>query len=196
MKVAICVGHSRRINGRLEGGAVSVGGVNEWHWNAPVADKLQELLAARGVDSAVFNHYAGTGYTTAIMWLAGQIKRQKCDLAIELHFNSAGESAEGHEWPFWGGSASGRRLALSLEEAFSKGYPDAKKRGVKPRIKPRLSAERAENRGWQFTYYTHCPAVICEPFFGSNPQEWARMKDDKERYASVLCDGITAYLRT
>ena len=42
--VAICVGHSRHINGKRDGGAVSVGGVSEWTFNLDLAQEIDRIL--------------------------------------------------------------------------------------------------------------------------------------------------------
>jgi len=41
---------------------------------------------------------------------------------------------------------------------------------------------------------THCPAVICEPFFGSNPGDWQTAKDKKTNIARAIAEGILEYL--
>jgi N-acetylmuramoyl-L-alanine amidase len=45
-------------------------------------------------------------------------------------------------------------------------------------------------RGGQFLRGTHCPAVICEPFFGSNQAEWTYFAGHQQELAQVIADGI------
>mgnify|MGYP000005519953 CR=1 FL=1 len=89
-KVAICVGDK---------GASSVGGVDEWTYNKKVADLLQNHLRHQGVQSVVFDDYPSESYSRAMDWLGQSVAKAKCDIAIELHFNSySSTKAGGYEY--------------------------------------------------------------------------------------------------
>ncbi len=159
--IAICIGHSRMISGRYDGGAYSPFlQSNERDFNLEVASKMQAELKKRDLKSKIYSHYFGKGYGAAMRDIADQIEEDKATLAIELHFNSASPSARGHEWLYWEPSKSGKKLAESFEDAFSAVFPAIPSRGIKP-------IGRAD-RGGAFLRNTHCPAIITEPFFGSN----------------------------
>jgi len=159
--IAICIGHSRMINGRYDGGAYSPHlQTNERDFNLHVATIMQAELKKRDIRSKVYSHYFGKGYGSAMQDIAAQIKEDKATVAIELHFNSATPSARGHEWLYWETSKNGKRLAESFEDAFSAIFPAIPSRGVK--------ALGKTARGGLFLKNTHCPAMITEPFFGSN----------------------------
>jgi N-acetylmuramoyl-L-alanine amidase len=49
-------------------------------------------------------------------------------------------------------------------------------------------------RGGEFLKLTHCPAVIAEPFFGSNPQEWQTASSSVSAIAEAMATGIIDYL--
>lgn len=184
--IAICVGHSRQIKGKTEGGAVSVGGVSEHSYNYDLAQIIRSELSKMVIASFIVSEYKGAGYTAAQKWLSGYIKGLGATLALELHFNSAAPSAEGHEWLHWATSKNGQKLATAISVEFSEEFPDRKKRGVKP--------IGSADRGGEFLKLTHCPAVICEPFFGSNQNEWRFAEANQSKIGLVIAKGIRDYL--
>jgi len=185
--IAICVGHSRFIGAKRDGGAVSAGGVSEWVYNRDLAFTIERILRERGIIGFVCDKYEGSGYTDSMRWVASHIKGKQATLAIELHFNAATGTAKGHEWLHWGTSKGSKLLADSLREAYSKAFPSAVSRGSK--------AKGSGERGGEFLKLTHCPAVICEPFFGDNPQEWEFASTHQTSIAEAICDGIEDYLK-
>jgi len=172
--IALCVGHSRR-NDR---GAVSAGNVTEWVFNRDVANLTRDDLAAAGVEALVYSVYPRSSYGAAIRWLATELRKDGVDAAVELHFNSAHPSAHGYEYLHWATSTGGKALASALHSAHKAAMPQQKDR----------------DRGSYFLRKTHCPAVIAEPFFGSNPQEWATWGDAQERLAQIYAAGIRSWL--
>jgi len=186
MKVAICVGHSRRILGRLDGGAVSVTGMSEHSFNSEIAGLLKDRLKGFGISSEIFDSYGGNGYTAAMRNIAEQVRRYGADIALELHFNSSDDpQSNGFEYLCHGKSAKGRKLADALLAAHIAAYPKMKSRGVKG-LSP-------DDRGYLFVNLTHCPAVLCEPFFGSNQVEWFAYKLEPKKLAGVYADAIYKY---
>lgn len=185
MKVAICVGHSRRILGRLDGGAVSVDGTSEHEFNSEIAGLLADKLRAYGIKSNIFDSYGGSGYTTAMRDAAEQVRRYNADLAVELHFNAADGRASGFEYLCHHKSAKGHKLADLCLAEHKQAYPLLKSRGVKT-LAP-------DDRGYLFVNYTHCPAVLCEPFFGDNIREWRVYKSDMKKLADTYAAAIYKY---
>lgn len=166
--IAICIGHSRKIGDRYDGGAYSEHlKINERDFNLKVASELQKLLADKRIGSKIYSDYKGSGYGTAIFNVANQIRMARATFAIELHFNSASTEANGHEWLYWHSSLIGRRIAEKFHDAFVKEFPSIKSRGIK--------AIQKQDRGGKFLELTHCPAVILEPFFGSNLQDCSKI---------------------
>lgn len=179
--IAICVGHSRK----GDSGAVSVGKVTEWTYNRAVAYHLGRALDARGIPCKVWARYEGNSYFGAMEWLALELRKAKATAAIELHFNSATSDAKGHEWLFWHNSSRGQGLARAFKSRMEEEVPGYPSRGVKPIF-------TTSDRGGLFLAKTHCPAVICEPFFGSNKTEWrhwdSRVEELAEIYANAIAD--------
>ncbi|RYD26970.1 MAG: hypothetical protein EOP87_21905, partial [Verrucomicrobiaceae bacterium] len=64
--IALCVGHSRRINGHPEGGAVSHDGkTNEWNHNLPLAILIRARLKQHGIRATIISEYQGGSYDSA-----------------------------------------------------------------------------------------------------------------------------------
>ena len=181
LNVAICVGHSRK----GDTGAVSCGGTNEWTYNKKVAEHLKSDLQEYGISSFVVDNYGGTygSYTSAMNWLIKYLKDQKASIAIELHFNASSNSkAEGMEMLYWNTSRIGLSLAEYLLRGCQKYFPLTASRGAKKRD--------TGSRGATFLRGTHCPAVITEPFFGTNEHDWITFADHEHVLSQALARGI------
>lgn len=187
-RIALCIGHSRRINDRLDGGAVSIAGVMEWTYNRALADMIGAHLTRNRLQWFIVDAYQGRGYGAAMAWLANHLAERTADVAIELHFNAATPSARGHEWLHWHSSKAGRSLAESLDYEMRMQFPP----GIMPARgpKPRSGA----HRGSEFLRRTHCPAVIAEPFFASNEEDWKLATTQKDKIAIAIANGIAEHL--
>lgn len=185
-QIAICIGHSRLgYDGKRDGGAVSCAPeLQEWDYNRHLACLIAERLHdAHGITVTIVGTYEGTGYRGAMRWLAARLESLGVKLAVELHFNSAeSPQARGHEWLHWHASPAGRGLAAELHNHFSLAMTGIPARGVK--------AVGHGQRGAEFLRLTHCPAVICEPFFGSSSEDW----DYARTNPGVLADAMAAGL--
>ena len=183
--IAICVGHSRKIGDRYDGGAYSEHlKTNERDFNLKVATALQKKLIEKKISSGIYSDYKGNGYGTAMFNVANQIRMARATFAIELHFNSADSDANGHEWLYWHSSLIGRRCAERFRDEFEKLFPKMKSRGIK--------AIQKNDRGGKFLELTHCPAIILEPFFGSSAADCARI--DIERLTEAYSNAIALCL--
>ena len=173
--VAICVGHSR-IGDK---GAVGLSGTQEWHYNKKVAEYLRLELKKRYINSVVFSGYQGKGYGSAMAWIATQLNMFNVDFAVELHFNSSDNpKANGYEFLYWGKSKGGLKIAKLFQQVFNKKYPNNTDRGVK--------GLTLGDRGALFTRLTSMPAVILEPFFGSNQSDWNFFGKSQEGIESLV----------
>lgn len=181
--VAICVGHSRS----GDNGAVSTDGVSEWVYNNKVANHLKLSLQAQGISCFVLNKYEGGSYGSAMSWLVRELKSRKATVAIELHFNAATPKAHGYEYLHFSTSSKSKLLADELLKAHTSARKYQTSRGVKPKKKGA--------RGSGFLSRTHCPAVIVEPFFGSNVAEWKNWKNSQKDLAAIYHKGIVNYIK-
>jgi N-acetylmuramoyl-L-alanine amidase len=182
--VAICVGHSRT----GDNGAASVDGLSEWRFNDPLADMIVAELVVLGVPSFKLNSYEGKSYGGAMRWVAANLEQKHASLAIELHFNAANGGARGHEWLYWKSSKRSSRLATCLLARYQAAFPEIPMRGIKPKT--------TGDRGAEFLKLTHCPSVICEPFFGDNKEDWQTAISRKPDIARAIAAGIHDYLTT
>jgi len=181
LNVAICVGHSRQ----GDTGAVSCGGINEWTYNKKVAEYLKSDLQEYGISSFIVDQYGGTygSYVSSMNWLTKHLKEQKASVAIELHFNAAAnQDANGMEMLHWHTSRIGLSLAEYVLQGCKKYFPLARNRGVKGIGKG--------SRGATFLRTTHCPAIITEPFFGSNWQDWIMFADQEATLSQAIALGV------
>lgn len=179
--IAICVGHARP----SDSGAISVGGLSERFVNTRLARQVLSKLEDKGIACEVIDVYQGSTYGAAMRWLGRKLKTLQATAAVELHFNSGVPTANGHEWLHWHDSVGGRYLAQALNRSMTAALPDHKARG--------LVVVDAKGRGAEFLRCTPCPAVIAEPFFGTNAQEWAWVVNHQHELAQVLADGIAAW---
>lgn len=184
--IAICIGHSRKIYGRPEGGAVMVTGENEWTFNRGIGAEVVKFLADMRIPSLLIDDYQGTGYTAAQRWLAEHLRSIGAKASIELHFNSADtKEANGHEWLYWHASSEGNRLAGELDSEMCMAVPEIRHRGILARTKA--------HRGAEFLRGTPCPAVIAEMFFGSNAHDCAVATLKKSKIARAISQGIAEW---
>lgn len=181
--IAICVGHSRM--GDM--GALSVTGVSEWHFNADLAKRVKRRLQELGHDAMVISKIPRPTYGGAMEWLREQLAIAGAVCAVELHFNSSDDpSAHGHEWLHWHASGRGRSLAKALQNRMLDKVPGTKSRGLVP-VEP-------AGRGAGFLRLTPCPAVVAEPYFGSNRKEWTFFDSEREILAEVIALGISDWM--
>lgn len=163
MKIAISAGHYPQSPGAVFGALTEHAAAFDW------VALLEPALQAYGAD--VF--MVPTGVLTAKV---GGINAERCDLALELHFNSdPSHAGRGAETLYMPGSVEGQRLALSVQgHVASVIKPD---RGVKEgwyrMDKPGHADFPGDVDGDEvvdaFLRLTHCPAVIVEPCFIHEP---------------------------
>jgi len=115
-------------------------------------------------------------------WIATQLNVFKVDFAVELHFNSADSPlANGYEFLYWHKSKRSKQICELFRGVFTKKYPSHNDRGIKGLTQ--------ESRGALFTRLTSMPAVILEPFFGSNKREWEYFSESR----GAMMDLVNAY---
>ena len=186
-KVALAIGHSRTINGHLDGGAETWDGhSNEWRFNCDLAGRIQGKLAVLGVEAPIFNHYQGDGYGQAMQWMADQIDVAGCIAGIEMHFNSAEALAHGHEVLFCSGSVRGEAFAKFLEASLSAHF-NTPARGAHPLT--------SEDRGYAAVQKPRAVMIISEPFFGSSQEDWEAMAARIDELADAFVEAIMNYLK-
>lgn len=180
MRIAISSGHNANT------GAQAHDGTDEWTHNEVLRKLLVTELERRGhtVKSLLRDRKAGYGW--AMKKLGAEMKAFRADACLELHFNSAGPTAHGFEMLHYKGSRWGETLASCLATSFGEIFSGQ----IRARHDTGLLARTRYNRGSAYLRYTPCPAVIYEPGFASNPNEWALLKESLHAQAIALADGF------
>jgi len=102
------------------------------------------------------------------------INRNNCELAVEIHFNSAGGKGAGCETLYYPGSEKGRACANIIHKAFTpyftpnRGVKEGWYRMDRPGVKDYPGDVDGDEKPHYFLRKTSCPAVIVEPEFIHN----------------------------
>ncbi|MEO5713004.1 MAG: N-acetylmuramoyl-L-alanine amidase, partial [Luteolibacter sp.] len=185
-RIALCLGHARS----GDEGVDSIDMTSEEEYNFKIIGRVGAALTARGYNVKEVTQYEGLGYTAAMKWLASYLLGNQVTAAVEFHFNASAGQARGHEVLHWNESKRGVTLAAALLAAFDQAFPEHPSRGLKPHA--------SGDRGALFLSLTHCPAVIMEPFFGDNAEEWALFSSEagEERLVNAYVAGIAEWVES
>lgn len=169
-KVLIVVGHT---NGADKGAHSETLKSTEFAYNKKVAELIN--------NADIYVHKQ-QNYANRIKDLNAFLKGKNYKLVIELHFNSfSSSSANGYEILCYAGSNKGEYYAKELVKMLEAEYPAHKKRGANGI----LFIKKRSERGGSFLMGINQPAILVEPFFGSNEKE-AIVFSDIKRYACML----------
>jgi N-acetylmuramoyl-L-alanine amidase len=172
-KVAVIVGHNKRSQG-----AQSIEPINrsEFDFNSELAAIMKSKASEFNVTVEVFFREHQGSYTKEIKKVYSEVDNWEADYSTELHFNSAVFTVAGSEVLTSGTKNSVKFANLTQAEQVKllnrskvnmngNGKTD---RGVKVRKKG--------SRGYQSLISGKAPAIIVEPFFGSNRADTALIK--------------------
>lgn len=177
MKLAIVVGHTA-----VSGGAVRVtDNVREWDWNRHLAKLIE---AHDPLNVKTFLRVSGGGYTREVKRVYAEVDAWGATASIELHFNSVGTpSAHGTE-TLSSGTPQSWKLAAAVNTAMVKAL-GFRNRGL-------IKRERNE-RGGLSLWLGSAPAILIEPYFGSNPKECAIADRRKDELAEAIYTAARDY---
>ena len=179
--VAIVVGH----HPAAKGAALTVGDnqIKEYDFWEPFAHALHRSLHWPNNLSSVVVYRPNKRPDTELMQ---RVNDTGARCAIELHFNGfSAPRAQGSEMLYWHTSDKGRLLADLLQQHTvpALGVHDRGLKGVE------------RGRGAAFLRGTRMPAVICEPAFGTNPDDaWKLLTKQMqlvEAYAGAIADFLS-----
>lgn len=158
MKTAIVVGH----NARAQGAVRVTDGRTEFDWNSELAEMIRDH-DKRNI--RIFYRTPGGGYSAEIDRVYAEVDKWGANVSIELHFNGALSPEATGCLMLSSGSLKSMRLAAALGKRCSAllGNPD---RGIKKVTR--------HDRGGRSLWQGKAPAVLTEPYFGSNPTECKR----------------------
>ena len=152
MKIALIAGH----DSYGMGGAVAYGVSENVFWNDFIRD-LTPLLVGNEVKVFHRPEQKPRGYSKAMRELHAEIDHWGADVDIEMHFNAATATAQGHEVLHYITSTNGKRLAGKLNLMFNK-HLDNSNRGVK--------GVRKGDRGSYGLKVGKSVSILSEAFFG------------------------------
>lgn len=184
MKVAIVVGHNPRQPGAVRCDTREA----EYLWNSRIAMRIEETAAGGdypGIEvKTFFRPYMGS-YAREVRDVYPRVDAFGADVSLELHFNShENPKANGCEM-LSSGSARSMQLSEALQNAVLSRF-EVRDRGVKV-LGPKDDGYLALHAG-------RAPAVILEPYFGSNAKDCATFSGphDEQGYAEAILDAVEA----
>lgn len=189
MTVIIDAGHGRETPGKRS----PDGRFREWEFNRKVAECLDVLLHARGVEAArIVTEDRDMPLSERCNRANALAKDGEC-IFVSCHANAAGNGAEwqnarGFEVYTSQLSTAARKIVPHLYRAVAAEFPDRAMRGAP-------DGKRAD---FYVLRKTCCPAVLVEAFFYDNREECAfLMREDTAcRVADALAKGICGYIES
>lgn len=152
--------------------------INEYSYNVLVSRLTRDMLdSAPDLKVLDIRRQKAGGYGK----LPAAVNATGAHFALELHFNAFNETATGTETLHWHRSARGKHFAGIVQRhmLIALGLRD---RGLK--------AIDEDGRGGWFLGKTRMPAVITEPFFGSNPKEMEHAMRHTDKLAAAYAAAI------
>lgn len=183
MRVALVVGHTKSGDKGAYSKALETTEFDYW---IDVANMVKDL--GKGLNIDIYDLYTHQiqNYYNRQSALASYINNSgiEYDYVIELHFNAASPIANGTECLHYFASEKGKKASQKLSKYISDEYGTTL-RGVKGS----KALVNKNDRGYWFAYLVRYPAIIYEPFFGSNEEEALKFKD-KSKQARILHEAI------
>ena len=175
-QIAIVVGHE-------PGG----GAAGERAYNLKVQSYIDSQLRAAGFDVFCYTHTLKP-YGARQTAMASAVKKAQPQnlICVELHYNDVDTpQANGHQFHY---NAS-KGLAVAFAKEWQKTFPQSRARQDKG------TYHTPSGDGAGFLIKSPGLAVLVEPFFHSNPTEWAFYKDKHEAVAAVYSRAITNFVK-
>ena len=160
MKIAIVVGHNLRAQGAVR----VTDGRTEYDWNGQLAGLIQDH-DPRAV--RVFRRAYGGGYSAEIDRVYAEVDAWGADCSVELHFNGAVSPRATGCLTLSSGTTGSLALARSV-------HP--KMLSVMGNQDDGIEVRGRHERGGRSLWQGRAPAIMAEPYFGSNP-DFCRVAD-------------------
>jgi N-acetylmuramoyl-L-alanine amidase len=181
-KIAIVIGHNAKSGGAVLAVEPTTNECAYWSiWGKALAEYSDD-----NVQFEIFNRLPSISYKDEIKEVYGRVDAWGADLSIELHFNAANTAAKGAE-TLSSGSDGSMKLATIIQNRTAEllGLSEKENRGIKVVSK--------EQRGGPSVHYGQAPAVLLEPFFGSNPEDYKRFHALRLPYLKMLHTCVYEY---
>lgn len=173
MKIAIVVGH----NSRAQGAVRVTDGRTEFDWNGELAGLIQSHDPQ---NIRVFRREPGGGYSAEIDRVYRAVDEWGADCSIELHFNASANRRANGCLMLSSGTSGSMRLARAVQRRCA-GVMGGNSRGVQTR--------RRHERGGRSLWQGRAPAILTEPYFGSNARECLVASQHMDELAEAIYRG-------
>lgn len=180
MRVALVIGHQQQSPGA---GNVNYE-TNEFKFNQALAHDIENNFFEYNQIDEIVVVYRERTYSS----LPQEINDLHPDLIVSLHCNAFNTQANGCEMLYYHKSKKGKEVARIFQNGLIQ-ILDNKDRGIK--------AKRSEDRGGYLLRYTKAPAIICEPFFIDNDDEFLNANEIffEGRLTQSYCECIDEALK-
>lgn len=175
MKIALVIGH----NARQPGAIRATDGVSEYAWNGRLADAIAAIDPAR---YAIVRRTHGAG---EISRAYAEVNRLGVEASVELHFNGSNSAAATGTETLTSGTRNSVRLATSMQHHIVNAL------GLRDRG---LKVIGRNGRGGASLWSGVPPAVLLEPYFGSNAGDCAIADNRFDALATAIHTACTAFL--
>ena len=174
-RIALVIGHNAR-----QPGAVRVtDDVPEYRWNGQLAGAIAALAPDR---YRIVHRTYGAG---EIARAYAEVDKLGVDASVELHFNSAADFRATGTETLTSGTRNSVRLATAMQHHMVRAL------GLRDRG---LLVRGRGDRGGASLWTGVPPAVLIEPYFGSNAGDCARADLQFAALAAAIHTACTAYL--
>lgn len=177
-KIALIIGHTKN---KDKGAYSETLKQTEFDYNLQVAEALKSIKP----EMFDIHIHEIQDYYQRQKGMAYKLNQKSYDLVIEMHFNAASPTAHGTETLYYFNSIKGKKYAEIMSKQISDDF-STKLRGVNGA----KALVNKNDRGYWFVYLPKAPAIMLEPFFGSNSEESEKFKD-VTKYACTIYNAIT-----
>jgi N-acetylmuramoyl-L-alanine amidase len=178
MKIAIVIGH----NSKAQGAVRVTDGRTEFDWNGELAGLIQSHNPA---SVRVFRRERGGGYSAEIDRVYAEVDAWGADCSIELHFNGSVNPHANGGLTLSSGTRGSMSLAGEIRVRAAKALSNTD-RGIR-----KLGRH---DRGGRSLWQGKAPAVMTEPYFGSNASECLAAGMHMDELAEAYYRGAVAFL--
>lgn len=175
MTIALVIGHNARAPGAIR----VTDRVAEYPWNT----RLAAAIVAHDPD--LYRIVRRTAGPNEIARAYAEVDRLGVAASVELHFNSAANPAATGTETLTSGTAGSMRLATTMQHHMVRAL------GLRDRG---LKAIGRNGRGGASLWTGRPPAVLIEPYFGSNRGDCARADERFAALAAAIHMAFTAFI--
>lgn len=175
MKIALVIGHSKESQGAVN----KTYEMSEFVFNEDLANKIFSQWNDFSTEDEITIVYRRNG----LRELPNEINALNPDMVVSLHANAFNGTTNGCEILYYHTSIKGKEIAQIFKDDILQLFKNTD-RGLKPRT--------SEDRGGYLLRYTNAPAIICEPFFIDNDEEYLKAKEllDNGTLAKTYCESL------